>query len=78
MVAVSKSSGFQGKFLSAASSSWVNVPLNMYTPVAMRLLSLMAGMTPPSEAMPNNMGANKLLRALLAVRDTREGMLGTQ
>ena len=74
MVAVSKSSGFQGKFLSAASSSWVNVPLNMYTPVAMRLRSLMAGMTPPSEATPNNMGANKLLKALLAVRDTREGM----
>ena len=63
---------------SEAISSCVRVPLNMYTPVAIKLRSLMAGTTPPSPAMPSSMGAKMLLRALLAVRATRDGMLGTQ
>lgn len=59
-------------------SWWVNVPLNMYTPVEIKLWSLMAGTTPPSEATPRSMGAKMLLKALLAVLETLDGMLGTQ
>ena len=63
---------------STASSSCVSVPLNMYTPVAIKLRSLMEGTSPPSAANPKSNGAARLLIALLAVRETREGMLGTQ
>ena len=59
-------------------SWWVNVPLNMYTPVEIKLWSLMADTTPPSAATPRSMGAKMLLKALLAVLETLDGMLGTQ
>ena len=61
-----------------AISSLVRVPLNIYTLCKIRIVILMDGTTPPSPATPKSMGAKMLLKALLAVRDTREGMLGTQ
>ena len=42
-VAVNKSRGFHGMPRSTANSSCVSVPLNMYTPVAIKLRSLMEG-----------------------------------